>query len=226
MTPLHYETKKLFYNNYLYKISIINQLSDLFRKKDLKFVKAEIDILFGKLENQAELTLVHYLRYRHISENDLLVAKKIWKYLINVKNNTEYKLRIQHPTMTFYTNDTDFIDGIASLVDDYCEIWKPNEDNIDILKNNKDIIIVNKPTEYELKATFVNQNISSLVNWIEQNPDKVKAGRTLMEVAKRSSYIEGLYIYVRDEKILQLISLMGIKFRKVEKLVYIQNLDK
>ena len=47
-----------------------------------------------------------------------------------------------------------------------------------------------------------------------------------LETIERNGYTRGMYFYVRDEKILQLLSLFVSKLARVDKLVYNPNIDK
>lgn len=226
----YYETNKLFYNQYVYKITTPNQLAAIFRKNNLKKAKNELDLLQKKLESNMALTVNNFLRTRAITHEDFFTAKNIWLYLTEISNdNIDYRLRIEHPDFSLFTNDERIVDKLSKIVksNGFCEVWKPNESYKGFLHQNKNVILVDNPPEYHLKVTLKPQNASEFLKWINNNPDKVKAGRTFKNFIKHSGYIyEGLYVYVRDEKILQLISLMGVKFQRVEKLIYKQDLDK
>ena len=60
------------------------------------------------------------------------------------------------------------------------------------------------------------------------NLDKVQVGPTLMEnLSKKSSYIQGQYMYARDENIVFLLQIMiSDNISRIDKLVCKANIDK
>jgi len=79
-----------------------------------------------------------------------------------------------------------------------------------------------------LRVTLGRKNGSiDLANWLRNNKDKSKVGKKTLEYLENQSYVDGLYFYVRDEKLLQLITLIcGNNIRRVQRLVWHNELDK
>jgi len=223
-----FETNKLFYNEYLYKINFDNQLASIFRNKNLRYAKIKLDELQAKLDSQETLSMRAHLRISVIKKAEFIVAKKLYDLLVDSHRYTSSCiLRVEHPGLDIYTNDRPFIDKLASIVSNDCKVWSPKSSLVKHLLNNENIILVNKSPEYRFKVTLKDQPpIGALADWIENNSDKAKAGKIFLKTARLTGWVEGMYIYARDEKILQLISLMGVKIRRVDKLVCKQDLDK
>jgi hypothetical protein len=80
--------------------------------------------------------------------------------------------------------------------------------------------------EYEYKVTLNRGVDPALADWIRKNTGKAKAGNLCLETIEQTGYTKGFYIYVRDTKVLQLLSLFIGKVQRVDKLVYNTNIDK
>ena len=59
------------------------------------------------------------------------------------------------------------------------------------------------------------------------NQNKVKIGQVCLEEIKNNGYVRGFYFYVRDEKVLRLVTLMiGNSITRIDKIVCKANIDK
>ena len=76
-----------------------------------------------------------------------------------------------------------------------------------------------------IKPSNLSDN-SGFANWAKNNTKQVKIGPVLMKSLETNGYVSDLYFYARDEKTLQLCSLMLSNIRRVDKLVVKSNLDK
>ena len=147
-----------------------------------------------------------------------------------LKKSNEYKLRIDPgSTITLFSNNKDFLLNLGSkLKTDTLEFWEPNPDHIDILKSKTKIQIVDKIPELPIKVWFNSTRINQdFGNWIRANKDKCKIGTIALDSLENYGYMNGLYIYIRNEKVLNLVTLLaGSSIRSVEKLVYRGDIDK
>lgn len=66
----------------------------------------------------------------------------------------------------------------------------------------------------------------NLAEWIISNKDKAKAGPVCLQEIANNGYVKGYYIYIRDEKIIQLLNLFIGNIQRIDKLVYIAKTDK
>lgn len=220
---LNYETKSLFYNQYLYKLVIKNHCSHLFRDKNLNYARINLDRMQSSLDENNVILTMYGIRERFISHDDFRSAKT----MLNVFSSfdpDEYKLRIENPTMNVYTNSNSVITNLVSrlTIEEY---WQPNPKNLS--KLDKNVILVDTDTGFDYRVTFNHRSIDySFYNWVLNNKGKVKIGRIALEAVEQGGAC-GLYFYVRDEKILQLISLLiGHNFQSVQRIVSTQDLDK
>lgn len=208
-----FETQKLFYDEYPYKLTVINSLCVIFREKNLSYAKSELDNLQSKLEKSEPLTRRTGInRINTIDVADVFEAQNMY---IEFCNQSDYKLRVEHPRIQIYSHNYNWLMYLTTKLDHCIEFWEPNP-NTSLEKN---IIVVHEPVNYEYKITLGHQVDPALAKWIRSNPDKAKAGHVCLHEIENNGYVKGFYFYVRDEKILQLINLF-CKPTRIDKLVY------
>ncbi len=81
-----YDTVKLFYNEYPYKIVIRNGLVHIFREKNLARAKLILDELQYLYDENKSLVRKHYLREEHITNASFIEAKNLY---IQFQQNVE-----------------------------------------------------------------------------------------------------------------------------------------
>lgn len=214
-----HDTIKLFYDEYLYKVTVRNALSHIFRDKNLTAAKSVLDRLQQYHDENMALQLVHFKKVENISNNTFFEAKNLYVEFLNQK---DYKLRIENPRMQIYSNDITWLKNICTRFD-VTELWRP-ADNIS--KFEKNVIYTDTQWAFEYKVKLGDNVDPNLAEWIVSNPDKAKAGKSCLQEIKHGRYVKGFYIYVKNEKILQLLSLFIGKIQRVDKLVYIPKTDK
>jgi hypothetical protein len=226
------ETKKLFYRKYLYKLVLRNDINVFFRTELQKngvlgYAREQLDRLSEDYRNGVPLSRTVFRHTRSIPVDDFLDAKDIYSSLKNAK---DYKVRVEPlSTLTLFSNDKEFLLGIAKkLRSSDIEFWEPNKEYENTLKNKSSIKIVTKRPELPLQVYFNSKPVpKDFSNWIKANLDKCKIGPIALESLENYGYLNGYYMYARDEKVLNLITLLaGSSIRSVEKLVYVGDLDK
>lgn len=220
---LNYETKSLFYNEYLYKLVVKNYLACIFRDKNLNNARNELDRMQTQLDDDKFIRRSIGIRDTFVSQDDFNSSKIILN-LFSSFNQEDYKLRIEMGTMNVYTNSKAVINALLSRI---CveEFWEPNKKYLS--KLDKNVILVDHASKFDYRVTFNQRFIDqNFYKWVQKNSDKVKIGRIALE-AVEGGYAPGLYFYTRDEKILQLVSLLiGHNFQSVQRIVSTQDLDK
>ena len=210
------ETKKLFYNEYPYKLGIYNSLAHIFREKKFRYAREELSRLEIMAEMKEPLILGTYRR----KEYDLATFIECkWLYKELIKRN-DYKIRVEYPAVHFYSQDKDWLMHIGSQVKNPIDFHEPP---VVLAKNT---ILVEKPSDYEYRITLNSKPDPSLAKWIEANPKLAKAGPVFLEEVANSGYSKGLYFYVRDDKVLNIVGLMLGSLGRVDKIVCKQDLDK
>ena len=221
------ETTKLFYDEYPYKLVIVNAMSHIFRDKNLSKAKDSLSSLQQMFDQGEPLRwgppVRPYFdrRDRSIEVDTFVEAKNLY---IEFSKQTDYKLRVSNPYMQIYSHDYDWLVMLSKKLKGVIELWEPRSENISQLSANT--ILVNTPTDYKFKVTLGYDCDPNLAEWIKKNPDKAKAGPVCLQTITRGGYTRGLYFYARDEKILQLLNLFVSSVVRIDKLVYNQKKDK
>ena len=212
-----YETTKLFWGKYLYKLSVHNELASIFRCRNLSNARQVLDELQQNYEAGLPLERVSWRRVNRVQEHAFIDAKLIYN---SFKTADDYLLRIQYNTMNIYSNDESWLKYVSSILakDSVLEFWAPSEDNIDILDSNT--IIVPKSNGFEYKVTL-NSALGNdgFATFATANPHLIKAGPVLIEEMSNNGYVNNLYFYARDQKVLNLCSLLLNNIRRIDKLV-------
>lgn len=231
-SPKLFETCKLHYGKYLYKLVVHNSLNVIFRsefQKDnmLGHAREKIDALTEQFRKGAPLMQSIYRTSREVTIDEYLDAKDIYTIL---KSHSDYKIRVApSSSLTIYSNDRDLLIKIMDKIRSFrIEFWEPSKDSLPLLLNTSNIIVVDNPTDYPIKVTLGNQKVNSdFANWLKANTDKSKIGPVALDCISKSGWCSGYYFYLRDEKLLSLIMLLvGNNIRRVDKLVYSGNIDK
>lgn len=227
-----FETKKLHYGKYLYKLVLSNKLSNIFRTEyqrsgKLSFARSKLDELSAAYEQGHPLFLKRYRTDVEVDVDTFLDAKDIYTAL---KSSDEYKLRVNTlSSLNIYSNDKKALELIVNKIrQGTVEFWKPELDYAEFLFSNENIILVDKKPKFPYKVTLGNKRISGdFAVWLRANTDKSKIGSKAFEGVENGGYVSGFYFYIRDEKVLNLIQLLvGHNIRRVDKLVYKEDIDK
>lgn len=215
---LRFETTKLFYNTFKYKLVIKNNLSHIFRDKNFHNARVEIDELQHQYEENEPLSIRLYRRKVPVSTQEFFECKTLYNVL---QSDKEYKLRIQQPNLGIYSNDLSWLMDISSKVAEPLELWSP--DPITQHKLEKNIILVDTKPAFPFKVTLGNRTKAdpSFINWAMKNKSLIKISNKLLSKIQQNGYVAGSYFYVRDEKVLNLINLfLSSAVMRVDKLVF------
>jgi hypothetical protein len=142
----------------------------------------------------------------------------------------DYKVRVDpYGSLIIYSNNLEDLEKVCNTVS-VRELWKPSDDAIKLLLSRDNIIVCDEPVTLSYKVTLNRSRIGTtnqLANWLKNNTDKSKVGKRSLMMFEQDLYVDGLYFYVRDKKVLMLIEMMvGNKIRRVDKLIYKGNIDK
>jgi len=185
------ETTKLWYNCYLYKVVIYDN----------------IDFKFGL--NNWFVSRRHQTNDKRIELLDLLEH-----YNARTRNENGWVSVFTNDKELIKKLYKKFGDTIQ-------EIWEPDPKKIHLLKTPNTIIVkepARHPIRVTLNDKKISGDFS---RWISANPDKVTIGNTALEAIKRGWMTGGLYFYLRDDKILGLVNLMiSQNIRRIDRLVY------
>lgn len=208
----------------MYRLQIRNELATYFREKNFTITRATIDRLQRLYDQNLSLDVERGLRVYKVREDTFFDAKKLYNIFLKHDN---FKLRVEALCINVYSNDKSWLKSIANTVkgDNVIAFYEPDKDYINLLQ--KDTIIVDKDNGFEYKVTLGNnKNSSRFAEWAKLNPKQIKIGPVAYEDMLKNSYVNGLYFYAKNEKTLQLCSLMLDNIRRVDKLIVKPNIDK
>lgn len=226
-----FESKKLHYGKFLYRLSLGNSFAPWFRTEfqkggSLKVIQEKISQYQEKYDRGEILYRTLYRSDVPIDDKEFTDAKLIYEKL---KNSSDYKVRVERWNgLNIYSNDRNFLFTLGSCLRyGAIEFYEPKPDIVDKLLSDKNIIIVDKPPEFELKVTLNYKKVNpALADWLEANTDKSKAGKVTIDNI-RSGWASSCYIFLRDERVLMMVQMIsGHSIQRIEKLVYKGDIDK
>lgn len=222
--PKLYETKKLFFKKYLYKVAITNDLNGIFRtelqkSKDLSYTRNKLDEFASNYRNGEPLVQSVFRTEREIPMEDYLDAKTLYQILKNEPNN--YKIRVEHARhLCVYTNDERLLYNIIERLVNIEEVWEPSIRKKHLLES--DTIIVDSKPEFPIRVMLKDETVApDFANWLRGNRDKSRIGDKALQSIDDNHHLGGFYFHVRDEKVLSIVHmLIGHAIRGVYNLVY------
>lgn len=227
-----YETKKLYYGKYLYKLVVTSTLAYSFRtefQKDgrLDYARLKLEEISKHYDRKSNTTVIQlptdFRRYPdEISVNDYLNAKTLYYYL---RTKSDYRIRCESYQVIIFSNDRQMLITLNNkLFNTYIEFWEPNPTNIDTLLTGDNIIIVDKKPDYEYKITFGNKKgkgTAALAKWIDANPSLAKMTSYTKHYCKSGYGLGGMYFYAKNKKALFMIQMIvSDNIQRVDKLIY------
>ena len=225
-----YETTKLHYGKYLYKLAVLNSCASYFRTEfqpngDLKYCQKRLDELNSQYKaGKQSIHIPWGTRWRDtIPVDHFHDAIYIYRHL---KRHTDYKVRCEMNCLYLYSNDRQMLIDLGNkLKQRYIEFWEPNPENVELLNHRDKIIICKKPPKYEYKVTLGKKaGQPSLAKWIDANPKLGKMGEVAKAQCYNNGWVKGYYFYIRDYKTLTIAQMIvGDNIQRIDKLVYAQS---
>ena len=218
---LQYETPKLFYDKYPYKLVIRNSLAIIFREKNFNFAKEVLDDLQHQFEKGEPLIRKSVYRQFSIDNNEFFECQRLYKEFRSTSHS--YRIRVENPKIQIYSDNKNWLIGLAEKCTDPREFWAPTVN--ELIPNT---ILVDKPVTHEYKVTLSDRKVDpGFIIWIEKNPDKIKIGNTCKNAIQNNMYCTNYYFYIRDERVLNLVKLIiGASIRRIDRMICKQDIDK
>lgn len=222
----NYYTTKLFYNKYIYKIRIKNNISTIFRGLNLRYAKSRLDEMQQSAESDLPIPSPFWrgLREpRYVSLETFMDACVIHNVL--EKNKSRCMVRCEGVTLDIYSNEKDWLEDLSKLL--YVEEFhQPEKDTEDFLKNNVDVVISPEEVIWPYKVylgRFVDPNFAV---YCDNNPH-IKIGKKALECIRKQQYVQGFYFWIKTENQLMLAKIaLGGGIGKVVKFVSKADLHK
>ena len=200
-------SQRLFENQFKYKAVVVCPGGHWFRGKNLDYAQEMLDDW-----NKGGLQKNQWLQIK--SETDYHYCLN----LLNVfKNTTDFHLRIEHPLLSFYSNDYNTVVTVANLDVKKTKYVAEPPSNINITQGE----IILKRIDYGFKVTIgaTRQNFTNFVQWSE-NSNKVKMTKGCKKQLQKDRSWGGSYFYVKDEQTLMLVRMfIGSEMARIDKVI-------
>lgn len=208
-----FSTPKLFYQKYPYKILWKSPLATYFRGSDLTYAREMLDHCQQQLEENGRIIINGWRNNFIVSREDLFGAHRVYSALSTT--DAEYQLRIEGSSFVIYSSDREWLYNLGNYIG-ASEWWEPTC----TLEPNT-IIMGPLMQGWGYKITLGGKIPKDFYTWVTNNTHKLKIGNTLLKcISKNYTYLDGYYFYVKDEKMLNLVSLvLGSGVRRVDKIL-------
>lgn len=219
-----FETKKLFWDEYLYKLVVHNRLAVIFRNQNLSHAEQVLLPIREQYAKGLPLALSHYRRLDFLKESQYLDAEKLF-HLLSLADN--YRLRVESSTLNLYSNDSAWLESISTALtaDNVTAFWKPKASCIEHLLEKT--IILQEKINYQFRVTLGNKRGNAeFAAFAGKNPHLIRIGSVLKKGMATAGWVNGMYFYARDERVIQLCYLMLDNIRRIDKVIYKQDIDK
>ena len=165
-----------------------------------------------QLNVEKSITIVKWRETISIPVSDFNKAQKVYQSLSKQSN---YKIRVEHPMLTVYSVDREWLYQLAKDIN-ADEWWEPSVN----LEPNL-LIMGYKMEGWGFKITLGPDIPADFYNWALVNKSKLKIGNKLCtNIENRQRYLSGYYFYVKNEKMLNLATLvLGNGIQRIDKIV-------
>lgn len=221
-------TEKLFYSEFLYKLHIKTPISHAMRPHPTRGVT--YSVINNIIASMGTSDAIKVGRFKTAHRTQVEDAKRIITHLIGT--DPEFKVRCEVYGLFIYSNDIELLERIANdtSIDSPCVLWTPIPGSESFLTSNINTIVSKKPVKYEYKVTLKGGSAvhkAALAAWINNNPDKAHAGSVTLRNLHEDRWVGGNYFYIKNTNCLSIIEMIiGASISKVEKVVYINDIDK
>lgn len=202
-----------------------NKAAAIFRNKNLSYARQVLDSMQTKYIENEPLMLKRGFRRDIISEQQFFDAKKLLHFL---SSRDDYRLRVELCNLSIYSCDHAWLDSVAKSLssESVKEFWQPDSSVENLLAKN--IIVLQENLGYSYRITLGRSRVDTraFANFIENNEHLVRVGPILKQELEDRGFVDGMYFYARDDKTVQLCYLMLDNIRRIDKVLYKQDIDK
>lgn len=238
MTNLQYnKSDRLYYKKFKYKLAFYSPLGNILRRAPWTDLKTVIDAyrsnpscinkdypetrssdIWKKLEgdNIVPYNLRYIISRFNPSHNEMKDGEKVYNFLSSEK---DCKVRVEFNQVGIFSNNREPLLNLGKSLKTFyaCNFFEPRHD-----LQKADTLYHNFADKYKYKVTVGEVYDSSLGDYLEANNNTVvRAGAVAIEniKARNTGNYSSYYFYVRDDKILNLISMFGFKIDRLEELL-------
>ena len=221
------QTTNLFYNRYVYKLRVKNEMGSIFRGMNLGYAKSKIDEMQRHAESETIIPNPYnnHRKKKNVSIETFMDTFVLYNAL--EKNKNKCMVRCEGFNLDIYSNENDWLEELSNKID-CISIHEPqNDESLNFLLENKNTIIVNKEVTWPYKAILGRIVDPNFAVYCNRNPDNIKIGHRALSSITKKHNTEGYYFYTKNEKHLMLAKIaLGGSITKVVKYVSDKELHK
>lgn len=213
-----YESQKLFYNRFPYKLVWKSPISNWFRGGDLKSIRRTLDHLQRQYKERKRIHLLLWSREVDVKIQELHEAQRVFNAL---SQQSDYRIRVEGTDVGIYSAHRDWLWELSEQVRSHAvEWWEPKS----LLQPNT-LLAGPGLKGWEYKITLGAKVPREFNTWARNNLDKLRMGPTLKKtITEDKRYLLGYYFYVKNEKMLNLAALvLGAGISRIDKIIVEDN---
>jgi len=205
------DTKKKFFNQYLYKAVVNTPFCRLILSNQVNLTN----------EFQRRLDLSRHYNYggswnKKNTSTKANISEISYYQNLRLRNIDELKFRVEEPYLSIYSNDEKYLYDIVSQAGStVTEIHRPGSESAKDILNQGDIVI-KKPSDYEYKVVLRESSAISfevreqVYNYLIGLNDTVKMTRSCKRnLTERHYWFTGTYFYTKDPSVLTFLNLIS-----------------
>jgi hypothetical protein len=206
------KTTKLFFNKYLYRLTLKSSHAQLFRSADkqklvdiLEKAQHIVDSKDGTgRDGHFTVPAIRNYMSLEMSANSFNEAKRINQQIDHLKD--PYMIRVQRPVINIYSNNNEELLKIARKLENktviaYCA---PDAAYLAALIAGK-VLVTRDLKEFNYRVALHKVNDFTFVDWVQGQPDRFKISDAAARQLREGVTLSNSLIYVRDKKMLTML---------------------
>tara|TARA_A100001035_G_scaffold224951_1_gene185710 strand:+ start:1288 stop:1974 length:687 start_codon:yes stop_codon:yes gene_type:complete len=221
------QTTNLFYNRYVYRLRIKNDVGPIFRGMNLGNAKAKID----EMQSFAEAGQRIPFPFRYFRDKDKFLSLETFMdaytiYSALEKNVDKCMVRVENFTLDLYSNDNEWLEDLGQKIDAVSITEPADDESLNFLLENKNTVIQNTEVIWPYKAILGKTVDPNFATYCKNNAN-IKIGKRALECIQKRHNTEGYYFFTKNEKHLMLAKIaLGGSISKIIKYVSDKELHK
>lgn len=202
-------TKKLFYDQYLYRIQLRVNKASIWRGGDINYVLNQIFLYNNP-------TKKHEYGFNYISNctpQDIEKHTKLYQTLYELE---DYKIRVETSIISIYSNTKDTIEKIKKeMQKEVISICEPkSEQHKKLLSSRPNIVFSKVDFKYKLTLGRINKDSVNFTDWAKNNK-KVQLPRV-----DDGKIYRGCNILIKDDKTLMMVKMyLGSSIQRIDEIL-------
>ena len=221
------QTTNLFYNRYVFKLRVKNEIGSIFRGMNLGFAKSKIDEMQRHAETETLIPSPYNnpRRKKNISIETFMDTFVLYNAL--EKNKNKCMVRCEGHNLDIYSNENDWLEELANKIDCVSLHEPQNDEILNFLLENKNTVILDKEISWPYKAILGSTVDPNFAIYCQRNKDNIKIGSRALDSINKRHNTEGYYFFTKNEKHLMLAKIaLGGSITKIVKYVSDKELHK